>query len=239
MTTNRPTSLSRVDKGSRLAEAQDIINAILNLNGASSNYSITASGNSAATATKLTSVINEIDINSSAGVSLPLSSGKQNSPYQICFIINNSASSLNVYGYPGSADTINGTSGAAGVSQSAGISIIYVSAKAGAWFSIGSSSGGAPTITGRTALTTPITMLNSDGIVNVALTVPGTVTINGASGRTAWQSYTIKDAAGNAFTYPITYTPHSGTIDGQASLQIQQNYDSLTIYSDGTNEFTE
>lgn len=93
------------------------------------------------------------------------------------------------------------------------------------------------TSTGRTAVTSPVTMVNSDGIVNVALTVPGTVTVNGASGRTAWQPYTIKDAAGNATTHNITYTPNSGTIDGAATAVIYTNYSSLTIYSDGTNEF--
>lgn len=91
---------------------------------------------------------------------------------------------------------------------------------------------------GRTAKTSPVTMKDGDQIVNVNLTTPGAVAITGASVRTAFKPYTIKDAAGSAATYNITYTPASGTIDGAASILIQQNYDALTIYSDGTNEFT-
>lgn len=91
---------------------------------------------------------------------------------------------------------------------------------------------------GRTALTTPVTMTDNDGIMNVSLTLPAACAVAGAAGRTPWKEYTIKDSAGNASTHNITYTPASGTIDGMASILIQQDYDSLTIYSDGINEFT-
>lgn len=100
------------------------------------------------------------------------------------------------------------------------------------------SAGGGAGYAGRTAQASPVTMLDTDGVVNINLTVPGACAVAGATSRTHWKPYTIKDAAGNAGTDPITYTPHSGTIDGQATLLIQQNYDSITIYSDGTNEFT-
>lgn len=100
----------------------------------------------------------------------------------------------------------------------------------------GGGSGGA--YNGRTATTASVTMSNTDGIVNIHLTTPGYCTVTGASGRTPWKPYLIKDAAGNAFVYPITYTPASGTVDGMANIEIQQDYDSLEIYSDGTNEFT-
>ena len=102
----------------------------------------------------------------------------------------------------------------------------------------GGGTGGGTSYLGRTATTSPVTMANTDGIVNINLSVPGDCTVNGASGRTKWQTYVIKDAAGTAFAYPITYYPHSGTIDGQSYIEIQQGFDSLTIYSDGTNEFT-
>jgi hypothetical protein len=102
----------------------------------------------------------------------------------------------------------------------------------------GGGGGGGTSYVGRKATTTPVTMINSDGIVNVQLTVPADCTVYGASARTPYQTYILKDSAGTAFAYPITYYPHTGTIDGQASIMIQQSYDSLTIYSDGTNEFT-
>ena len=88
---------------------------------------------------------------------------------------------------------------------------------------------------GRTVATGAVVMLNADDIVNV--NHAGTVTVTGATGRTPWKPYTIKDSGGNAAANNITYTPATGTIDGAASVKIQQNYDSLTIYSDGTNEF--
>lgn len=95
---------------------------------------------------------------------------------------------------------------------------------------------GSTILKGRTVTASSATMTNADGIVNIDHA--GAVTVAGASGRTPFKPYTIKDSGGNAYANNITYTPNSGDIDGAATLLITQNYDSVTIYSDGTNEFT-
>lgn len=102
----------------------------------------------------------------------------------------------------------------------------------------GGGGGGGSSGVGRTVTSTSVTMLNTDGIVDIKLGAAASVAITGAAGRTAWIQYTIKDAGGTAGTNAFVYTPASGTIDGQASIKIQQNYDSVSIYSDGTNEYT-
>jgi hypothetical protein len=48
---------------------------------------------------------------------------------------------------------------------------------------------------------------------------------------------TIKDESGNAQTYGINIVPASGTIDGQSNYQMSANYESLSLYSNGTNWF--
>lgn len=60
-----------------------------------------------------------------------------------------------------------------------------------------------------------------------------------ASGTTANpRKFIIKDEEGAAGTYNITITLESGgTIDGAASLVLSGNYDSVTLYIDGTNAF--
>jgi hypothetical protein len=49
--------------------------------------------------------------------------------------------------------------------------------------------------------------------------------------------FVIKDESGGAATNPITVSGESGTIDGEASIVITQNYASLTVYANGTNLF--
>lgn len=121
------------------------------------------------------------------------------------------------------------------VSPSDGDILVY-QASTRTWVNAPAPSPGPPS-GGRTITGASGTMTNSDNIVDV--NHAGPVAIAGASGRTAYRSYVIKDTSGAAYTNNITYTPASGTIDGMASILIQQNYDSLTIYSDGTNEFTQ
>jgi hypothetical protein len=47
----------------------------------------------------------------------------------------------------------------------------------------------------------------------------------------------IKDESGGAATHNITITPEAETIDGAASIVIDQNYGCVHIYSDGSNWF--
>lgn len=47
----------------------------------------------------------------------------------------------------------------------------------------------------------------------------------------------IIDSGGNSLTNNIIVQPASGTISGESSITIQQNYTSITIASDGTNYF--
>ena len=83
-------------------------------------------------------------------------------------------------------------------------------------------------------------LLVTDDIVHVTYTGTGAVTsltlptAQTLSGRTI----IIKDAGGNAGTNNITIdTEGAQTIDGSATAVISANYDSITLYSDGTNWF--
>jgi hypothetical protein len=50
--------------------------------------------------------------------------------------------------------------------------------------------------------------------------------------------YNVVDTSGNAYNYNITITPSgSNKINGQASVKINGNYGSLSIFSDGINWF--
>lgn len=135
MSTTKPITMILPDTGPRLADARQIEEAIISFNSCSSTYGITALGTTAATATQLGSVLNQIDTAAaSTGVNLPLSTGRRNTPFQNCIIVNNGANAITVYGFPSSADTINGTAGATGISLPAGSTAAYVSIKGGAWF---------------------------------------------------------------------------------------------------------
>lgn len=64
-----------------------------------------------------------------------------------------------------------------------------------------------------------------------SLTLPSAQTVNG-------RTIIIKDAGGNAATNNITVdTEGAETIDGAATAVINGNYDSISIYSDGSNWF--
>lgn len=66
---------------------------------------------------------------------------------------------------------------------------------------------------------------------------PRAITLSNTD-KVAGRLITIKDESGGAQTNAITITPQAGTIDGQASFTINQNYGSVDVYSDGTNWFT-
>ena len=83
-------------------------------------------------------------------------------------------------------------------------------------------------------------LLASDDILNVTYTATGAVTsltlptAQCVSGRVI----VIKDAGGNAGTNNITIaTQGAEKIDGLDTLVINNNYNSVTLYSDGTNWF--
>lgn len=104
------------------------------------------------------------------------------------------------------------------------------------------------------------TLLNSAGLVStvavaaathtlgageirlrVTYTATGAVTVSLATSETndgRW--LVVKDAGGNAGTNNITIvTEGAETIDGNASAIISGDYDSLTLFSDGSNWFIE
>lgn len=88
---------------------------------------------------------------------------------------------------------------------------------------------------GRTVIASgAVTVINTDGIIGIAKTVPAATTVNVPDGLTPFKVFTIKDAGGDAGTHNITIVPASGTIDGRASFVMQSDYESVDFYSDGT-----
>ena len=79
------------------------------------------------------------------------------------------------------------------------------------------------------------TMLSTNSMIKIALTTPGVITVSLPSSPVVGQHYLVKDAAGNAQTYPITVTAPSGTIDNAASATLNVNYEDLGFMFDGTN----
>lgn len=144
--------------GLQLTNWRSLVLAINNLNQGSRAAGLSATGTSVTNALQLTSVINEIDtVGSGTGAILPPTTGNiETTPLQFCVIIHNGVSNLAVYGATnaGTTDTINGTAGGTGITQSAGAVQIYVSAKKGAWFSLsGTLTGDLVTTAGTQTLT--------------------------------------------------------------------------------------
>lgn len=136
-TTYSPAFATSPNSGLRLTDSLSIFNAIANQNGITRAYGITTSGTTQATATPLTSVINQLaTVSSGAGVNLPLTTGTSQTPFCFCIIVNQGGNDVKVFAAQGSSETINGTAGATGGTQTSGTNKIYVSAKPGAWFSI-------------------------------------------------------------------------------------------------------
>jgi len=65
---------------------------------------------------------------------------------------------------------------------------------------------------------------------DVAITIPTEQCVSG-------RIIEIKDSGGNANTNNITITPQAETIDGDATLVISSNYNSASLYSDGSSWF--
>lgn len=84
-------------------------------------------------------------------------------------------------------------------------------------------------------------LLNNDYILHVTYTGTGPVTslTLPTAQTTAGRTIIIKDAGGNATINNITIdTEGAQTIDGQANWVLGIDYESVTLYSDGTNWFT-
>jgi hypothetical protein len=92
-------------------------------------------------------------------------------------------------------------------------------------------SNGSITVSENTTLTANNFLVFCDTIA-----ASGNITIT--LGETTNQNIIyIIDSGGNSFTNNIIVQPASGTISGQSSITIQQNYTSLTIATNGTNYF--
>lgn len=213
MATTKPLPFTVPDPGERLTDARSIMNAIVNQNGSSSTYAITATGTTAANATELFSVLNQVDTTAaSTGVNLPLSTGRRSTPFQICFVVNNGANPLNIYGFPGSSDTINGTAGTTAYVLPAGATTVFVSVKGGAWFTTNTSTaipaGQAGTFTANGV--TPVTVANA----NITANSQVLVTLK-----------TVGGTVGTSLPNVRTITPGTGfTIAGIASDTSIYNY---------------
>ncbi len=86
---------------------------------------------------------------------------------------------------------------------------------------------------GTPVTSSPYQMLATDDKLNVDN--PAITAITGPVVPVNFKNYTIKDSGGNAGTYPITFTPYSGLIDGQSTYVIDAPYGSIVFYFDGTN----
>lgn len=84
-------------------------------------------------------------------------------------------------------------------------------------------------------------LASADSILHVTRTGTGTCAIDLKTAQcVAGRRIVIKDAGGGAATYNITITTEGAeTIDGQATYVITGNYNSVAIYSDGSNWFIE
>ena len=81
------------------------------------------------------------------------------------------------------------------------------------------------------------TVLSTDEIVAyTSLTATRTATLPNATGN-ANQIFTFKDETGNASLYPIVIATSGGNIDGAATFSINIPYQSITLYSNGSNYF--
>ena len=96
------------------------------------------------------------------------------------------------------------------------------------------SSSGAQIVAVRVAVATPVAVVNTDDVVDIAVPGPVAVAVNlpaGVLGRV----FNIKDGLGLASVVtPITITPAAGNIDGAATATIDTPYGSLTLVYNGT-----
>ena len=83
-----------------------------------------------------------------------------------------------------------------------------------------------------------VTMLSNDGIVEISQAAPAAVTVNLPVSPTIGLVQTVKDGAGIAGNFATRITlipPGSITIDGQAHIQMNSNWEWVSYYWNGTN----
>ena len=96
------------------------------------------------------------------------------------------------------------------------------------------SGAGNQIVTVRTAVATPVAVVNTDDVVDIAVPGPVAVAVALPAGVTG-RVFNIKDGLGLAsVATPITITPLAGTIDGAATATIDAPYGSLTLVYNGT-----
>lgn len=214
-----PQQFTPQDGGLRLGDFEFIRQAILNQNSMQATYGIVAAGTTQATATPLGAVLNQVDTTpAGTGVNLPLSTGKHSTPCQFCFVTNNGASTLQIYGAQNSSDTVNGVAAATGISLVTGQSAGFYSTKGGAWFT-------GDTQDGET-LTSLILAGSSSGSTTVVASAvaAGTETIPGFAGV---NTIAVGQTANNTALYNIVNTTTLAAIPGL----------SLNVVTSGTYEF--
>jgi hypothetical protein len=96
------------------------------------------------------------------------------------------------------------------------------------------SASGAQIVTVRSAVTTPVTVVNTDDVVSVEVPGPVAVAVNLPAGVTG-RIFNIKDGLGLAASVtPITITPNGvETIDGASTATIDAPFGSLTLVYSG------
>lgn len=222
-TTYSAPFMQKPDAGFRLGDIRSMWDAIANSNGASTAYGIAAAGTTQATATQLTSVSNQIDTGTSnQGVALPSSKGLRSTPYNMCYVYNNTGATIIVYAFnpaSGTADTINGVAGATGVSMPNNTFGQFVSAKPGVWFADVASVGDFTTIT-LAGSSSGTTILQASSAASGTLTFPAATTT--LVGRTTTDTLTNKtvtdlinqDTVWNTAIYNIVNTTTLAAVPG-------------------------
>lgn len=243
-TTYNAPFMQKPDAGFRLGDIRAIWDAIVNSNAVSTAYGIAAAGTTQATGIALTSVFNQVDtVGSSSGVLLPSSRGVRSSPFNYCVIVNNGANALQVYAAvpaSGTADTINGTAGATGISIPTATIATFISAKPGVWFSDQGTgnSFGAITVAGNITETSV-----GSGFVQKTGTNgrAGTFSLNGATTVTVTNTsvaasdfigISLNTAAGTVGVYPHITSVSAGqffTIIGTASDTSLYNFSMIGV----------
>lgn len=83
-----------------------------------------------------------------------------------------------------------------------------------------------------------VSFTSLSAIRTVTLPTPSSAMTNISSGQTRY--FKIKDESGAALTYPISIVVSGGaTIDGQTSINLEQNFSSVVVYTNGTSYFIE
>lgn len=238
MATTKPSDFAPIDGGFRLDDAGYIRNGLLYMNSAVSTYGIVAAGTNQATATQLNSTLNQIDTTTAnTGVNLPLSTGKHSTPCQFCVVANNGASTLNVYGFQGSTDMINGVAGSTAQTIPAQASAIFVSVKGGAWYT--ADVGGIGSFTGIVnAGNFTETLVGSGFVQKFSATGTGragTFTLNGATTVTVTNTtVAFTDFIGMSVNTPagnVGAVPHVAAIAPGATFTVVGTAGDTSIYN--------